>query len=62
MIERTDGLGHSLKASLNRPGVVSGEGLRGVIDADLMQRGGWRGGDLSGERGRGEESACVRQR
>jgi hypothetical protein len=26
----------------------------GVIDADLMQRSGWRGGDLTGERaGRG---------
>ena len=58
MIGCTNGRGHSLKAHSIVPGwslerVCGGEGVIDRDEGDLMQRRGWRGWDLSGERGMG---------
>jgi hypothetical protein len=62
MIECTNSLGHSLRGSLDRPGLVCGEVAGDGIewdDGDLMARSGWRGGELTGERGRGRRNGTA---
>jgi hypothetical protein len=65
MIECTDGLGRSLKGSLDRPGLVTREGVRcaggGVIewdDGDLMEGRGGHWGERPG-RGNGMSAAKL---